>query len=456
MLIRTQNEIMNLMPTARWTRPSQLFGYLEEEESVALEPLLGTTLYQHLCQEYQRLRDEYGDITATTIMPTGKAKADPELPYADVTERLERAQKGMPYHRHGIFFFSDYDDVPDKDLKTIRLIRICQQIEWYRMLAHKAGLLTVSFNEGGGMNTSSGESYDPADEKAKDRVVKDAWMSAGRATDSLLLFLEADAKGEKVFTEMWQEADAFYLHKDLLFQTARELNEYMDIRGERAVYVSLVRDIRFCQNTYVKPRIGGKLLKAVIEYANLGEAAILSQQTAGPAGETAGTGTDTATGTAGEGAGPAGETAGTGAETGEGSAEHFEELLELLRIALAFYVESRRTSITRTSLTVSTSARGTGSSIEKEERLARRDSMTDAQQAMAMACDYIAENLDALGEAAVDTPIYNIAREREAQAERERQCACAAEARRRKAACEQSRKRLFTAFPATHRTPEVK
>jgi hypothetical protein len=132
-----------------------------------------------------------------------------------------------------------------------------------------------------------------------------------------------------------------------------------------------------------------------------------------------------------------------------------EELTELLRQALAFYVESRRTTITRTSLTVSTSARGTGSSIEKEERLARRDSMTDAQQAMAMACDYIAENLDALGDAVVGTPIYNNAREREAQVERERQCACAAEARRRKAQCEQSRKRLFTAFPATHRTPET-
>ena len=132
-----------------------------------------------------------------------------------------------------------------------------------------------------------------------------------------------------------------------------------------------------------------------------------------------------------------------------------EELTELLRQALAFYVESRRTTITRTSLTVSTSARGTGSSIEKEERLARRDSMTDAQQAMAMACDYIAENLEALGDAAVGTPIYNAIRERQAQEARDKACACAAEARRRRATCEQSRKRLFTAFPATHRTPEI-
>lgn len=438
MLVTTQNEIQSLMPTARWDKPQVLFGYLEEEEAVALEPLLGASLYQHVMTEYDRLRQEYVDITATTVRPTGKAKQDPRLAHADVTERLEQVAQGK-YRETYTTPEEGEKEVPATDLKTIRLIRICQQIEWYRMLSHKAGLLTISFNEGGGMNISSGESYDPADEKAKDRAVKDAWMSAGRATDSLLLFLEADAKGEKLFTELWKEADAFYLHKDLLFQTAKVLNEYLDIRSERAVYVSLVRDIRFCQNTYLKPRIGGKLLKAVVAFANDGKAAILSQQT-GQDGEGT-TGTE-----------PAGETTGTAAE----ATAALEELTELLRQALAFYVESRRTTITRTSLTVSTSARGTGSSIEKEERLARRDSMTDAQQAMAMACDYIAENLEALGDAAVGSPIYNIAREMEAQAAQARANAQAAECRRRKSACEQSRKRLFTAFPATHRTPEIK
>lgn len=410
MLISTENEILSLMPTARWNRPQQLFGYLEEEERVALEPLLGTTLFQHLLTEYDRLREEYTDITATTVRPTGKAKQDPRLAHADVTERLEQVQQGK-YRETYTTAGDEVQDVPAEDMATIQLIRICQQIEFYRMLSHKAGLLTVSFNEGGGMNVSTGVSYDPADEKAKDRLVKDAYMSAGRAVDSLLLFLEADAKGDKLFTEKWKDADAFYLHKDLLFQTARVLNEYLDIRSERMAYVALVRDIRFCQNTYLKPRVGTKLLKAVVDYANGGEATANSKL--------------------------------------------FDELLTLLRQALAFYVESRRTNISRMSLTVSTSVRGTGSTIEKDERLARRDSMTDAQQAMAMACEYIEENLDALGDAAVDSPIYKKVKEQEAQEAREKACACAAEARRRRAACEQNSRKLFTAFPHTHRTPEL-
>lgn len=391
MFITTQNELISLMPTARWDRPSQLFGYLEEEEAVALVPLLGNTLYQWLLSEYDRLRNDETDITATTVRPTGKAKQDARLAHADVTERLEQIQQGR-YREQWVAPEDGEKTVSDSDLQTIKLIRICQQIEFYKMLSHKAGLLTVSFNEGGGMNMVGAEGYDPADEKRMERVVKDAWMSAGRSVDSLLLFLEADAKGTGLFVEKWREADAFYLHKDLLFQTARVLGEYLDIKGDRMAYVALVRDIRFCQDTYIEPRIGEKLLNAVIEYAN--------NETEGGAMKT---------------------------------------LLKKLRIALAFYVEARRVALEPV-----------------KEKLARRDSMTDAQQAMAMACEYIECNLDELGDAAVDTPIYNSARARERQEDHDKACACAAAERKRRDACEKNSRKLFTGFPATHRTPEYK
>ena len=400
MFITSQSEIISLMPTARWDRPEQLFGYLEEEERVALEPLLGTPLYEHLCREYERLTGIYVDITAVTMKPTRKAKAEPDQPYADVTELQDRISARKPYQEPCVPTVSETDDVPEDDMLTVRLLRICQQIEFYKMIAHKTGMLTVSFNEGGGMNRVSAEGYEPADAKEMEHVVKDAVMSAGRAVDSLLLFLEADAKGKRLFTELWQQADAFYLHKDLLFQTAKVLNEYLDIKGERLAYVQLVRDIRFCQNTYLKPRIGSKLLTAVIDFLN---------------------------GKNGNGA--------SQDSTSQLSTlnSQLTELASLLRTALAFYVESRRQTLG-----------------PKDEKLARRDSMNDAQQALAMACEYVEDNLDALGDAAVDTPIYNAVRAREEQAQRDREDAQAACERRRKEACQQSRKKLFTAFPATH------
>lgn len=393
------------MPTARWDRPQQLFGYLEEEEAVALEPLLGNSLYQWLLGEYDRLRQKYTDITATTVRPTGKARKDAQLAHADVTERLDQIQQGK--YRETYEGAAEGDmKVPEEDLATIRLICICQQIEFYKMLSHKAGLLTVSFNEGGGMNIVTADGYEPTDEKRMERVVKDAYMSAGRAVDALLLFLEADAKGKKLFAEKWAEADAFYLNKDLLFQTAQVMDKFLDIHGERKAYVALVRDIRFCQDTYIEPRIGDKLLEAVIDYAN------------------------------------------NGTESGA-----MKTLLKKLRIALAFYVESRRTTITQTTLLSGSGTYATASS-QKEVKLARRDSMTDAQQAMAMVCQFIEENLDALGDAVVGTPIYNNVRAREEEEAKDKACACAAEARRRKEACEQQHRKLFTAFPMTHRTTE--
>ena len=475
MFITTQNEIQSLMPTARWDRPQQLFGYIEEEEAVALEPLLGTSLYQWLLGEYDRLRETYGDITATTVRPTGKAKKDAELAHADVTERLEQIQQGK-YRETYVTPEPGEKDVPADDLKTIRLIRICQQIEFYKMLSHKAGMLSVSLNEGGGANRVSAEGYEPADDKELDRLTKDAFMSAGRAVDSLLLFLEADAKDARLFTDRWSDADAFYLHKDLLFQTARVLNEYLDIKGERMAYVQLVRDIRFCQNTYLKTRIGGKLLKAVVAFANTDPRKIQERITISKDGEATVRADEGVTYRSGgqtrqwatDGEGGMNVTVSELGEGDSGKLRRYEadgeggmhikadqneeylvpaswtdgtgdELLDLLRTALAFYVESRRVEIG-----------------PKQEKLARRDSMTDAQQAMAMACQFIEENLDALGEPAVGTPIYNNVRERERQAEQDAQHREEAECRRRREMCEQNSRKLFTGFPHTHRTPEHK
>ena len=357
------------MPTARWDRPEQLFGYLEEEERVNLEPLLGSTLYEHLCEESVRLRSKYIDITPTTITPTGEAKLGPELVYADVTERLDAIQQGT-YSRPYTGSISGSQPVDATDMAYIRLIRICQQIEFYKMLSHKAGLLSVSFNEGGGMNVISADGYDAAGDKAMERLVKDAFMSAGRAVDTLLLFLESDAKGDGLFKDKWQDADSFYLHQDLLFSTARELNEYIDIHGERSAYIALVRDIRYCQNTYLRPRVGSILLKSVI----------------------------------------------SNDETDETVGALMDELGNMLRTALAFYVEARVEEV-------------------NGRKLARRDSFLDGQQALGMACQFIEDNLEALGHYAEGSPIA-IAKQKETVVV----STCRQERRQREGS-------VFTAFP---------
>lgn len=443
MFIRTEQEIKSLMPTARWSRPSELYGYLEEEERVALEPLLGSALYLHLCEEVERLRKDYGDITSTTIKPTGKARQDPGLPSAHITDRLDEISEGTvdPSSYAGIMDGSEEKEVSKTDMQEIRLLRICQRIEFYRMFSHKAWLLSVSFNEGGGLNNVSAEGYEPAETKQIEQAVKDAYMSAGRATDDLLLFLESDAKHDRVFTDLWKEADAFYLHRDLLFQTAKVLNEYIDIGNDRKAYVQLVRDIRFCQNTYIKPRIGAKLLKEIVNYANGIENVEGSSSSSSASSSSSSSSSSSAplsNDESGETETPV-NTEGKEDEVSTFDSSVADELLNLLRIALGFYVESRRTDLPPT-----------------KEKLARRDSLTDAQQAMATAEQYVADNLDSLGEAAKDTPAYKKKQEEETRRLADEKHREEAEKRRCREQCEQRHRKLFTAFPATHRYPEYK
>lgn len=85
----------------------------------------------------------------------------------------------------------------------------------------------------------------------------------------------------------------------------------------------------------------------------------------------------------------------------------------------------------------------------------QRDSLNDAQQAMAMACHYIADNLDALGDAAVGSPIYKEVKERETRKANDKKNAERAQQRHEMERYETQKRKLFTAFPPTYRVPPV-
>ncbi len=251
------------MPTAKWSRPERLYGWIQEEEESALLPLLGQSLYDTLQGDYKRLIGQYDDITAMHIRPDGTIITSNGEDYiADRTDDLGNEASSDDSS-------DEEESVGTEDMARIRLIRLCQQIEFYEMLGHKMGLLSTSFNEGG-VNRVGANNYDAAEEKDMERAAKDAFMSAKRATDNLLNMLERDARRRRYFTEEWKEADYYYLRSDLLFTTARTMQEYYNLGGSREKYITLVKDIRFCQNIYIKPRLGSAFLAALIQ-AMLGE-----------------------------------------------------------------------------------------------------------------------------------------------------------------------------------------
>lgn len=222
MLLTLNEEITSYLPTSKWKDADALLPSIEEEEQNTLVPILGEPLYEYLCEKYDELVLEYGGITADKF-PVEKV-----------------------------------DD-------TVRLLRICQKVSLYLALANNSGLMTVSFNPGGGLNRVSSEYYDVADKESINRFERDAWKKAHRNIDALLTLLERDArKEEPLFSEMWKESRYFYLQSKLLLTTATQMQDYLDIKGSREKYIELLPDIKYCQAVYLTPQVGEELMKAFI------------------------------------------------------------------------------------------------------------------------------------------------------------------------------------------------
>ncbi len=238
MLFTNISEIRNILPTARWNDLNKLASLLEEEEQNNLMHILGTTLYRQIQEDYEGMN---GDSGMT------ESRNDGETEPQNNGETVEHGEE-------------------EEETKKFKLavIRTCQRVTFYMVLAHNSGLFSLSFNEGGGVNSSTAENYDEANEKAVQRFVKDAFNKANRNIDSLLRLLEMDAQGKQVYTNAWKESRYFYRQAGLLFTTAVELQEFLNIDESRERFIQLVPRIRYTQSTYIRPRLGTKLLNDLI------------------------------------------------------------------------------------------------------------------------------------------------------------------------------------------------
>ena len=223
MLLRLESEIQAYLPTSKWNDAQLLLSYIEEEEQNILLPILGEPLFDYLNEQYDNLVADYEGIT-TDVFP--------------------------------------HDRVTDE----VKLLRLCQKVCLYMALANNSGLLTVSFNPGGGLNQVSAEYFETADKEAVSRFERDAWKKAHRNVDALLVLLERDARSEEPkFASMWKESRYFYLQSQLLLTTATQTQDYLDIKGSRERYIELVPDMRYCQSVYLTPQVGEQLMKAFIK-----------------------------------------------------------------------------------------------------------------------------------------------------------------------------------------------
>lgn len=305
MLVTKTEEIRAYVPTSVYSGDQSLLTIMEETEENILVPILGRKLYEKVCGEYDKAMEEYGGVTAAYVE---KENLTPE----------------------------------------IRLIRACQLPVVYLSLANSTGILTVSLNDGGGLNQVYTDGYDKADEKSVSRFERDAYFKGRRGVDRLLVFLEEDACSQApVFADLWRESRYFYLQGDLLFTTAIEMNRFLDINESREKFIAMLPDIRYCQSAYLEPEIGEELTDALVKWC------------------TRSLKSDLFTG-----------------EDKDAINAVWQKAVDCLRMALALYIESRRP--------------------EKQ----RKYSENEAAYSMTKARKFISNHQDSFGEFIKDSPLY--------------------------------------------------
>lgn len=231
MLITQKEEIEIFLPSSVLDGAEGMLTLMEDSEETYLLPVLGRPLFDYIQQEYDQLSK-----TEDWLLPKNGAG---EIPVE-------------------------------------KLIRISQEIVVYMTLANSAGLFSVSINDAG-LNTPTTQGYEASDEKRIERFVKDAYMKGHRAIDRLLLFLEEDATSPeytetnegkeqtgRIFTSLWKSSRYFYQNQDTLFLTSGEFNRYVYIGDSREKFISLLADIRYCQDTFLCPQVGYDLMEAFI------------------------------------------------------------------------------------------------------------------------------------------------------------------------------------------------
>lgn len=327
MFITTTEEIKAYLPTAVWNKPEGLLSLLDDTEEAYLVPLLGRPLFNYLQSEYKRL------LAMGEILP----KEDEDMEGSNVSQPEGDNQEeggGVP----------DPEPLTDKDRFTLRILRICQSIDIYMTLANNSGILNVSINSGGGMNSVSADGFEHANKESINRFEKDAFLKAHRAIDRLLLALEEDANEDRppYYTSLWKQSRYFYIQHETLFTTATEFNRYVNVDRSREVFITLQADIRYCQDTYLCPEVGTELVETLV--ASLTDPSLL------PAGKK--------------------------------DLRVWQSAIMRLRTALALFTEAR------------------------SEKLARKQSRTEAELSLARAKEYISTHQSSFGDYIKDSPLY--------------------------------------------------
>ena len=246
MLLTTAGELRLYIPSHQIESLDAYQGFIDNSEHDFLMEKIGKPLYNALVERYEELHDK------ESILPGG----NPLTPWQ-------------------------------------QLIHLCQRPVAFDMLYRAADVSAVSVNESG-LNVTSTDGYESADHDIIDRYKKRLYKEAHQAIDRLLVTLEewaeslaslkedgnfdADESELEEIIGLWKKSRYFYLAEGLFINTARKLNEFIDIYESREKFIQLLPDLRYCQEFVLRPEMGDELTDNLMQKMQQGELSAVEQK----------------------------------------------------------------------------------------------------------------------------------------------------------------------------------
>ena len=158
------------------------------------------------------------------------------------------------------------------------LIYLCQGPVAFDMAYRAADVSAVSLNDSG-LNIVETGGYEKADKEDKESYKKRMYKEAHAAIDRLLVTLEEwaeevgatdlddlsdEQQEKKAIVTLWRQSRYYYLAEGLFINTARKLNEFIDIYESREKFIQLLPDLRYCNEFVIRPELGDALTDDLI------------------------------------------------------------------------------------------------------------------------------------------------------------------------------------------------
>lgn len=219
MLITETQELEHHFPTSKWDKCEKLLPLFKETERNDLRRQIGVKLLDQLNEDYKRI-----SVPGT----------------------------GLPFDQCGTS--STYD-----------LLEACGKYIVLLTLANNVRSFATTLNRGGGWNMSTSDNFETPDEEQFKALERELYMRSQNALESICLALEDDAMNDKTYTSLWEGSRTYYVHSDLLLSSASMLQLYYDIEERREKFNSLVPHIKAAQSRLLVPRLGKKLMRALLD-----------------------------------------------------------------------------------------------------------------------------------------------------------------------------------------------